>query len=70
MFCMTIHNNVICLKSLGHEKEMDFIYISITLETKLDDRMKKEFSINWCCDESENKERTSGRTGFGGPLRS
>ena len=43
-FCTTIENDVSCLRSLGHEKEMDFSYMSVTLENKLDDRMKKEFS--------------------------
>ena len=56
-FYMTIENNVSCLKSLGHEKEMDFSYMSVTLENKLDDRMKKQFSEEWCLDKSEDKER-------------
>ena len=56
-FCTTIENDVSCLRSLGHEKEMDFSYMSVTLENKLNDRMKNEFSIEWCLDESRDKER-------------
>ena len=56
-FVTSIENDVSCLRSLGHEKEMDFSYMSVTLENKLDDRMKKEFSIEWCLDESTDKER-------------
>ena len=57
MFCTTIENDVSCLKSLGHEKEMDFLYMSVTLENKLDNRMMKQFSEEWCLDESEDQER-------------
>ena len=56
-FVTAIENGVSCLKSLGHEKEMEFSFMAVTLENKLDERMKKEFSVDYTKDESEDKER-------------
>ena len=56
-FVSAIENGASCLRSLGHEKELDFSYMSVTLENKMDERMKKEFSLEWCRDQSTDKER-------------
>ena len=56
-FVTAIENGVSCLKSLGHEKEMEFSFMAVTLENKLDERMKKEFSVDYTKDENEDKER-------------
>ena len=56
-FLTAIENCVSCLKSLGHEKELEFSFMAVTLENKLDDRMKKEFSIEYTSDVSPDKER-------------
>ena len=56
-FVTCIENGVSCLKSLGHDKEVEFSFMSVTLEKKLDDRMKKEFSLEYTSDQDQNKER-------------
>ena len=56
-FVTSIENGVSCLRSLGHEKEVEFSFMAVTLENKLDDRMKKEFSVAYTIDESPDKER-------------
>ena len=56
-FVTAIENGVSCLKSLGHEKELEFSYMAVTLENKLNERMKNEFSIEYTSDESRDKER-------------
>merc|ERR1712082_383969 len=56
-FVTAIENGVSCLKSLGHEKELEFSYMGVTLENKLNERMKNEFSIEYTSDESRDKER-------------
>ena len=56
-FVTAIENGVSCLRSIGHEKEMEFSFMSVTLEQKMDERMKKEFSASYTNDESTDKER-------------
>ena len=56
-FVTAIENGVSCLKSLEHEKEIEFSFMAVTLENKLDERMKKEFSVDYTKDENEDKER-------------
>ena len=56
-FVTCIENGVSCLRSLGHDKEAEFSFMSVTLEKKLDDRMKKEFSLEYTSDQDQNKER-------------
>ena len=42
-FVTSIENGVSCLRSLGHEKELEFSFMSVTMEKKLDERMQKQF---------------------------
>ena len=56
-FVTAIENGVSCLRSIGHEKEMEFSFMSVTLEQKMDERMKKEFSASYTNVESTDKER-------------
>ena len=60
-FVTSIENGVGCLRSLGHEKELEFSFMAVTLENKLNDRMKKEFSLEYTRDEISSQVSDSAK---------
>ena len=43
-------------KALDHEKELDHSFMAVTIENKLNSRMKNEFSVEYTKDDSKDKQ--------------
>ena len=56
-FVTVIENGVSCLRSLEHEKDLDNTYMAVTVENKLNIKMKNQFSEEYTSDESPDKQR-------------